>query len=212
MELKGMKVNFLGDSITEGCCASAPELCFVSVMKHLYGLSEARAYGIGGTRIARQLTPSEDSRYDLDFCMRFDRMDPDADIIIVFGGTNDHGHGDAPFGSFSDREPDTFTGACHFLFSGLLSQYPHSRIVILTPLHRIADDIPRNGRCLKDYAEAIRDIAHSYGLPVLDLFHTSAIRADLPEFAQKLTTDGLHPNDDGHRILAIEIGTFLQKL
>ncbi len=38
-------------------------------------------------------------------------MDNDADIIIVFGGTNDFGNGDAPFGEMSDRTPYTFYGA-----------------------------------------------------------------------------------------------------
>lgn len=37
-------------------------------------------------------------------------MDNDADIIIVFGGTNDFGNGDAPFGEMSDRTPYTFYG------------------------------------------------------------------------------------------------------
>ena len=53
MELTGKKINFLGDSITEGCCATSPEKGYVDVMKRKYRLTEARNYGIGGTRIAR---------------------------------------------------------------------------------------------------------------------------------------------------------------
>lgn len=52
MELTGKKINFLGDSITEGCCATSPEKGYVDVMKRKYRLTEARNYGIGGTRIA----------------------------------------------------------------------------------------------------------------------------------------------------------------
>ena len=36
--------------------------------------------------------------------------------------------------------------------------------------------------------------------------------ANDPEIAAKLTTDGLHPNDLGHEILAGEIGDFLKGL
>lgn len=212
MELKGLKINFLGDSITEGCCASTPELGYVSVMKKLYALSEARNYGIGGTRIARQAVPSVEAKFDQDFCMRYVQMDPDADIVIVFGGTNDHGHGDAPFGSHSDRTPDTFWGACHFLFSGLCAQFPRSRIVVLTPLHRAEEGNQRNGKYLEDYVQVIRNVATAYQLPVLDLYETSKIKANIPENARRLTTDGLHPNDEGHQILAEEIGSFLQNL
>lgn len=214
MELTGKKINFLGDSITEGCCATSPSRGYVAVMQEQCGLSAARNYGIGGTRIARQRTPSAEAKFDLDFCMRSSQMDPDADIILVFGGTNDHGHGDAPFGDEADRTPDTFTGACHYLWNSLLANFPNSRTVVLTPLHRVDEDVPKtgSGRILSDYVRVIRTTAAQYGLPVLDLFEESAIRPDIPEIAAALTTDGLHPNDAGHRILAREIQRYLENL
>lgn len=214
MELSEKKINFLGDSITEGCCATSPELGFVEVMKRKYGLVAARNYGIGGTRIARQHSPSAEPKFDLDFCSRFAEMDPDSDIIIVFGGTNDHGHGDAPMGTDADRTPDTFHGACHYLFSSLPKQFPHAKIVILTPLHRVEENKPKgeHGWLLKDYVRIIRNTAAQYDLPVLDLFESSAIKAHIPEIAARLTTDGLHPNDSGHGILAHEIGEYLKAL
>ena len=183
-------------------------------MKRKYRLTEARNYGIGGTRIARQRIPSGEPKFDQDFCGRFSEMDPDADIIVVFGGTNDHGHGDAPMGTETDRTPDTFIGACHFLFSRLPNQFPGAIIVVLTPLHRMGENIPKGERgwLLRDYVRVIRDTAAFYGLPLLDLFETSVIRANGPEIAAKLTTDGLHPNDLGHEILAGEIGDFLKGL
>lgn len=211
MNLANKKINFLGDSITQGCCATAPERGYVEVMKTLYGLAEARNYGIGGTRIARQLGTYDWTRSDGDFCSRYGEMDPDADIIFVFGGTNDHGHGDAPFGCDADRTTDTFCGACHVLFSGLLETFPHARIIAATPLHRVEENIPKagSGKLLRHYVETIRSIAAQYKIPVLDLFETSAINLDTLD---TLTTDGLHPNDEGHEILAREIGTFLQSL
>ena len=210
MELKNKKINFLGDSITEGCGASAPELGFVDVMKHRFGLAEARNYGIGGTRIARQQVPSDWTRFDQDFCSRYEKMDPDADVIVVFGGTNDHGHGDAAFGCEADRTPDTFRSACHVLFAGLLKTFPQAKIIVVTPLHR-AEEGPKNGNgpTLTDYVQVIRETAAQYSLPVLDLFETSAINAST---LSVLTDDGLHPNDQGHAVLAEEIGAFLHTL
>lgn len=214
MELTGKKICFLGDSITQGCCASAPERGFVEILKQSLSLSEAWNYGIGGTRIARQHTVSADPQYDQDFCGRFAQIPSDADIIVVFGGTNDHGHGDAPLGSDSDRTPDTFRGACHVLLSALLECYPNAQTVVLTPLHRVGeDDInPSSGAVLRDYVNILRAAAEHYRLPVLDLFETSAIRAHIPETARTLTTDGLHPNDEGHALLAEEIAAFLRDL
>ena len=66
-------------------------------------------------------------------------MQKTADAIIVFGGTNDYGHGDAPLGTPQDRTPKTFYGALHTLILYLLNAYPTAQIVILTPLHRVAE-------------------------------------------------------------------------
>jgi len=207
MELKNKTINFLGDSITEGAGASRYENCYVEVLKKACSLSGARNYGIGGTRIARQRIPSENAKYDLDFCSRVAEMNPEADIVVVFGGTNDHGHGDAPLGSETDRTPDTFIGACHWLYAALKEKYT-CPVVILTPLHR-AEENREDSIFLKDYVNLIKAIAPQYGLPVLDLYEESAInRATL----SALTGDGLHPNDAGHAILAKEIGEFLRKL
>ena len=207
MELKNKKINFLGDSITEGAGASVYENCYVEVLKRAFSLAEARNYGIGGTRLAKQRIPSIEPKFDRDFPSRVCEMDAEADLVVVFGGTNDHGHGDAPFGVDSDRTPDTFIGACHYLYASLKEKFS-CPIVVLTPLHRAEED-RADGITLGDYVNQIRKIAPQYGLPVLDLYDTSAINR---ETLAALTGDGLHPNDEGHSILAREIGEYLRKL
>ena len=207
MELKNTKINFLGDSITEGAGASIYENCYVEVLKREFSLAEARNYGIGGTRLAKQRIPSAEPKFDRDFPSRVCEMDGDADLVVVFGGTNDHGHGDAPFGQDSDRTPDTFIGACHYLYASLKEKFS-CPIVVLTPLHRAEED-RADGITLEDYVNQIRKIAPQYGLPVLDLYENSAINRDT---LAALTGDGLHPNDEGHAILAREIGEYLLKL
>lgn len=107
MNLQGKKIIFLGDSITEGAGTSAPAHIYLNVLARGAGLAEARNYGIGGTRIARQTRSLANLEYldELDFCKRFDKMDDDADIVVVFGGTNDFAHGDAPLDSFTTERP-----------------------------------------------------------------------------------------------------------
>jgi lysophospholipase L1-like esterase len=214
MELTGKKINFLGDSITEGHIVTAPERMFVEVITKNCQLGAGRNYGISGTRIARQRTPSCDLSFDQHFSSRICRMDPDADIVVVFGGTNDYGHGDAPLGADDDRTADTFYGACHELFTLLPRQFPHAKIVVLTPLHRLNEDTPVNavGTVLEEYVTILRKTVSQYGFPLLDLFETSAIQAHIPELAEKYTADGLHPNDLGHAVLAEEIAAFLKSL
>ncbi|MBQ4065653.1 MAG: SGNH/GDSL hydrolase family protein [Clostridia bacterium] len=216
MELQGKKINFLGDSITEGCGVSCEENIYHQIMKRHYGLAEARNYGVGGTRFARQLTPSE-PQYDRNFLVRAAEMDKDADVIVVMGGTNDFGHGDAPLGTFFDRENNTFYGACHQLFTYLLETYPEAVIAVCTPLHRSNEDDPmgdhyyktHNAGVLKTYVNIIREVAEYYSLPVIDLFANSGIQPKVDIMKEKYMPDGLHPNDAGHEKMAQIIGNFL---
>ena len=213
MKLQNIKVNFLGDSITEGTGTSGPDTRFHALIAKKYGLV-ARNYGIGGTRIAHQMTPSANPRWDLSFCDRFSQMDDDADLVVVFGGTNDYGHGDAPIGTPDDRDPSTFYGGCHFLMKGLIEKYPESVIVIMTPLHRAVEERVREGETLRlqRYVEIIREVAEYYSLPVMDLWAKSGIQPKVDVIKQKYCPDGLHPNDAGHVILAERIGNFLEAL
>ena len=49
MELKGLKINFLGDSITEAAGVSNFENVYWKRIKNEYGAEVVRGYGIGGT-------------------------------------------------------------------------------------------------------------------------------------------------------------------
>ena len=138
MKLAGLKAVFLGDSITEGSGASSPDKVYWRVLGERTGLI-VRGYGVGGTRIARQHSPSANERWDLCFNQRMYDMDKDADIVCVFGGTNDYGHGDAPIGGIDDNAEDTFYGALNHMYSYLVSTYPSSFIFAVTPLHRLND-------------------------------------------------------------------------
>lgn len=222
MKLKGLKINFLGDSITEGVGASCPETVYHAVLKKEAELAEARNYGISGTRFAVQKDSSYIEWNDVvdtnSFCERFHKMDDDADVVVVFGGTNDYCHGSAPIGGFSDRTPDTFYGACHYLFSGLTKKYLGKQIVIMTPLHRCDEMLPKQSSLigpyltLKGYVDIIREVAEYYSLPVLDLFKESGIQPEIDEVKEKYVPDGLHPSDAGNAVIAKKLKAFLETL
>lgn len=212
MKLEGKKISFLGDSITYGVGASSVEARFTKIIEREEKLGTMRNYGISGTRIARQHhVPSANPAWDQDFCSRVADMDPDADVVVVFGGTNDYGHGDAPLGTPDDRTPDTFWGACHTLMRTLIEKYPTAVIVIMTPIHR-ANDTHKNhaGVGLAGYVDILKETARFYGLPVLDLFAMGGIQPSIE--AQKIAfcPDGLHPNDAGNRRIADRLIAFLR--
>lgn len=217
MDLAGKKIAFLGDSITEGCGTSSIEHTFWNVLGQKTG-AQVFGYGIGGTRIAPQRVPS-DPRADQDFISRVDGMIPDADVVVVFGGTNDFGHGDAPFGTRGDQTSETFCGALHVLFTKLYERYPAAQLVVMTPTHRLSEadsvmnefGVRRSGN-LRAYVQAIRDAAEDFAVPVLDLFRVSGIQPSVPALREAYMPDGLHPNDAGHAKIADKLIGFLQTL
>ncbi len=213
MELEGKKIVFLGDSITEGVGTSGEDARYCNVLMRAAALGEIKNYGIGGTRIANQ-QKVEISVDTLSFCQRYDEMDDDADVVVVFGGTNDYGHGDAPFGEFADRTPDTFYGGCHYLMKALCEKYPDKQIVIMTPMHRSEGYNLKPGReqNLRDYVHAIKEVAEYYSLPVLDLFAELGICPDIQIQKELFCPDGLHPNDAGNLKIAEKLKKFLERI
>ena len=210
MRLEGLKINFIGDSITEGCGVAVSENKFVNRIASMGAI--CRNYGLSGTRIARQHKPSEHPQLDMYFESRLDTMDPDADLVMVFGGTNDMGHGDAEIGDMNDRTVDTFYGAMHSLCISLINKYPTAKIVFMTPLHCWYENNPRacgKPGLLIDYVNAVREVAQYYSLPVLDLYACSGLQCAVPIIKEMYVPDGLHPNDAGHALLAERISSFI---
>ena len=216
MELTGKKVVFLGDSITEGAGTSDVNHRYTNVFAKLAGC-EIFVDGIGGTRFAKQKRVSKDPRHDLYFISRVEALPKEADIVVVFGGTNDFGHGDAPFGTFEDRTENTFCGAAHTLCVKLIEKYPAATIVFMTPLHRLSEAVTVNEiglpcQPLKKYVEAIREICEYYSIPVLDLYKVSGMQPSVEIIRATYMPDGLHPNDAGAEKVAKLLKGFLLSL
>ena len=146
-------------------------------------------------------------------------MNPDANVIIVFGGTNDYGHGDAPFGEMADTEPTTYCGAVDNLMKLLKDKYPEAQIVFLTPARREGDESAstewqktNGGKPLKDYCEVIKQKGAQYDIPVLDVYEKLGINPNNEMDKYNYTTDGLHLNEAGHEKLADLIIEFINNL
>ena len=200
MDISHLKVNFLGDSITMGARAELPENSYFGRLQKKYPEATLRNYGVGGSCISNACiweTPS--------FIERADAMNPDADLVVVFGGTNDY-YCCCPPGTWGDRTEDTFYGACWVLFDKLLRVYHGKTIVVVTPLHRqneistMCRETPTVAP-LKRYVEILKETAEYFGFPVIDMFATSGLQPEIDYIREAYFPDGLHLNDDGHEIL-----------
>lgn len=95
--------------------------------------------------------------------------------------------------------------------------YPHAELAFLTPLHRITEDgtvneIGLRTAPLSSYVTAVLEVAGYYGLPVLDLLHTSGLHPKLDSIRKIFMLDGLHPSDAGAARIARRLHDFLQSL
>ena len=215
MQLKDKNVYFLGDSITAGAGASEEKNRYVNVFAALSG---ANVYnlGVGGSRIGVQKNPTlKNPEYDEYFLIRAKKIADDADNIVVFGGTNDWGHGDIPIGNCFDKGEDTFSGCLHSLCQYLIDTFGKEKLLFLTPLKRFGEEniygegrkiIPSVSLC--DYVDRIKEIVASYGVDVLDLYNNSLPKPPIKGLSE-YSFDGTHPTDKGHYIIAKNIYDYL---
>lgn len=224
MNIQGLKVNFLGDSIAEGAGVADQSCRFDNRLAVMCNLAATNNYSVGGTRLAHQIHPSETPRYDLCFCGRVYNMDTTADMVIVYGGVNDYIHGDAPFGELGDTTPATYCGGVYFLMNYLRQTYPGKPIIFMTParcfLRKEVDDRITStharkrpgGKPLLAYVDAILETAKQFNIPVLDLYRNLGLDPHDPQCYETYTADGLHFNDAGHGIIAQRLKEFIDSL
>ncbi len=207
MDIEGKKILFLGDSITEGVGTTCAENRFFEIVARKTG-AICKGYGIGGTRIARNHVASGNPRHDLWFNSRVETLDKDADMIVIFGGTNDFGHGDAPIGSIDDDTEYTFYGALNVLYTNIITRFAEARIAVITPTHRVNENSLLNGRGIRrntnlcGYVNVIKEVAQKYSLPVIDFYGELGICPEIEEQRNIYMPDGLHPSDKGNEKMA----------
>jgi lysophospholipase L1-like esterase len=189
------KWNALGDSITVN-------VNFTTKFYHEYireslGIGTFRNYGVGGSSYAIRSGKTDS------FVERYPSMDNDADLITVFGGTNDQ---TVPTGTMADRTGATFYGACHVLYSGLIEKYPGKKIGIISPLPRVDDTK------LATIVAVEKEVAAYYSIPFLNLYESSGINVKSTAIVNAFIPDGIHPNAGGHGIFAPKIIEFIKSL
>lgn len=219
----GKNLAVLGDSVTYGYgLTNRTEQCYTTLVKNKLGMANAYNHGVSSTRLAK-VTVGDNS-----FTQRYTTMEDSADVVIVNNlGFNDYGSSlslnglaAAPFGTSSDRTDISFYGALHVLCRGLMTKYAGKTIILCTALHRIAvfyavgDESvvnPETQKNLKQYVEAVREVAEYYGLPVLDFYkELNNINPNIEALRTAYVPDGIHPNAEGHQLIANAICNYLE--
>lgn len=193
MPLKeGLRINILGDSISFGDKLKDKSKAYPYVLADKAGTVSLNNYAVCGSAIAG-LNPDR-------FIDRYTAMDRNADLVLVFGGTNDYGVGKGvDMGTFDDLSDQTFCGALNLMMCGLKQMYPDSEIVFATPLRRWGDKRKNaKGYTLQQYVSAMQTLGNFWGIRVIDLYSAPELN-----FAAKSSylADGLHPKASGHTLI-----------
>ena len=154
-----------------------------------------------------------------------------ADLIVVFGGTNDFTYDSKSIGDLfveqtittttnrgdkqkvAPSDTDKFAGALHELILAIRAIKPVTPIVFMTPLNRgnyNSSNNPTSAQCnsngdyLQDYTKAIKEICSFYSIPVFESDKHFPVDFQVDSYNNLKTgysADGLHPNDKGHILL-----------
>ena len=118
-----------------------------------------------------------------------------------------------PLGNENSTNVEEFFGGLNTLISGLIEKYPGKPILFLTPLYRTLS-YDSTGVKFLDYVDAIKSRCAYYSIPCFNLTENSTIKSLIDTINNLYYANGdrLHPNDEGHKILARIIQHQLEKI
>ena len=211
----GKKVACLGDSITQKIENVRKYYDFWKVYLSPDVILD---YGVAGSSISRKTGewPTWDTQ--VPFVERIKTIPKDIDVLTIFGGVNDW-VADRTLGSLGDTEDTTFYGALDKMFKYATQNFQGKDIYVFTPLQNdwikrpandgTTDGRNRSGKYLKEYVEAINQVAEKYAIPVCDLYSTM-FYPFAEGFTEKYMPDGLHPNESAHKLMANKMANFIE--
>lgn len=202
--LLGVKWVVVGDSLTEKNIRATKN--YHDYVSEDTGVTVVNM-GVSGTGYMRR----QDT--DMAFYQRILNIPTDTDIVTIFGSGNDLSQ---PLGTPSDTGTDTICGCMHQTIQNLFSVLPGVRVGIVLPCPWGNVPPSNKGNRMQLYCEALKEIAAQYSIPVLDLYYGSNLRPWDPTFRDLYykRDDGgsVHPDEDGHKILANKFKMFIQSL
>ena len=210
-ENQSTKIVFLGDSITQQ--AEDFENGFISLLRQNLSQEEVKLVGkgIGGDKVSNLLT-----RYKADV------IDLNPDIVFIYIGINDVWH-KYNFGTGSDI--DLYERGLRTIISDI--KLLGSKIVLCTPTvigentgdfvlgnqFKDVETMEKMNGDLDTFSEVIRKLSNEYETELLDLrkiFMDYLAENNINnDAAGILTTDGVHLNEQGNKLIADQMIKFI---
>jgi lysophospholipase L1-like esterase len=199
MQMKAKKVIFFGDSITQ---AGVQGNGYINLLKKSLDPAkfELIGAGIGGNKV-----------YDLYLRMENDVLSKKPDLVFIYVGINDVWH---KLGAKTGTDYDKYLKFYQALINKI--QANGSKVVLCTPtvIGEKKDGTNEVDEDLNKYAAGVRELAVKNNLPLCDLRKAfmDYESANNTEDKEKgiLTTDRVHLNDAGNKLVADTMLPFLK--
>ncbi|RZJ80802.1 MAG: G-D-S-L family lipolytic protein [Flavobacterium sp.] len=199
MKPKPKKVIFFGDSITQ---AGVNGNGYINLLKTSLDSTKFQLHGagIGGNKV-----------YDLYLRMEDDVLNKKPDLVFIYVGINDVWH---KLGARTGTDYDKYLKFYQALINKI--QANGSKIVLCTPtvIGEKKDGTNEVDADLNHYANGVRELAAKNNLPLCDLrkAFVDYIANNNPEDKEKgiLTTDRVHLNDAGNKLVADTMLPFIK--
>lgn len=209
-------IQFLGDSITEGITASKDEdgnyISYVNYANEHLKFGKCMNNGKAGRMFSGYAVP------ELAFSLEMGNMfNNSADIAVVFLGVNDYltARENKRYGDYHDTESTAgYVGSVRYALRQLKETYPNQEIFFVTMynISKTAEstytDVVEPPE-LADYMDMLRTLVNDYGYHVIELYDTGFMDCTDTATSYRYTADGLHPSDEGYRILGEHIAAEL---
>ena len=202
--LKGKKIVYDGDSITEGRKNNGG--AYAAMIAELTD-STYENMAKGGAL----LSSSQTAHSVVD---NLEKLPKDGDLYCFQGGINDY-WAKVPLGTCDSKNYDselntkTICGAMETIFRYCLENFPGKPVcfVITHKIQKTAVKENANGDTFEDYRNAMVEVCQKYSIPYYDAFTESGLNGwNETQSEQFLTgndtgkSDGIHPNAKGYKI------------
>ena len=230
---KGKRVAYFGDSITDPRNSGSKKKYWgflqdwLGITPYVYGVSGRQWNDI--PRQARQLQEEHSDSVDA-ILIFIGTNDYNAGVPIgewfterpekVMAGIHEQKHLVDRRHRYPVMSDSTYRGRINKAMDCVKRMFPRKQIVLMTPIHRAEfyaneknwqpreDYTNQCGEYIDAYVQSVKEAGNLWAVPVIDLNALCGLYPLMDEMAQyfkNAENDRLHPNDEGHRRMAMTI-------
>lgn len=209
-------VQFLGDSITEAICGAVDE--DGNYISYVDYANEYLKFGncINNGKAGRMFSDygGEELSFSLDMGSMYTSS---VDISVIYLGINDYltNRENKRYGDINAVDSTAgYVGSVRYALKQLKANYPNQDIFFVT-----AYDVSKTSNStysdvagspqLDEYMEVLRKLVKEYGYHLIEIYDTGFMDCSDATTSGIYTADGIHPNDNGNRILGEHIAAEL---